>query len=82
MKIATVPDDDCMISAKDVCRMLGNCSRMHLWRLVCDPAYVSLNFPKPISIGKVGRNERKFFRIGDVKAWLARRAACCAEAAD
>jgi len=71
----SAPTDDCVISAKEVCRMLGNCSKMHLWRLVHDQAYRSLDFPKPIEIGKVGRHPRKYFRLGDIRVWIAARAA-------
>jgi predicted DNA-binding transcriptional regulator AlpA len=69
--------DDQLISADQTCAMLGGCSRMHLWRLVNDPdkRYRALHFPRPITIGRVGRHERKFFRLGDVRAWIASRAA-------
>jgi predicted DNA-binding transcriptional regulator AlpA len=72
---STIPTDDCLISQKQTCQMLGGCSKMHLWRLVHDEGYRSLNFPRPIEIGKVGKHPRKFFRLGEIKAWIAKRAA-------
>lgn len=68
-------DNECLISVADVCRLLGNCSKMHLWRLLHDQSYAHLKFPRPLAIGKVGRHERKFFRLGEVRAWIIARAA-------
>jgi len=67
--------DEHLISVDQTCEMLGGCSRMHLWRLTNDHAYQALDFPLAITIGKVGRHARKYFRIGDVKRWIAKRAA-------
>jgi predicted DNA-binding transcriptional regulator AlpA len=67
--------DDHLISVNQTCAMLGGCSRMHVWRLVNDAAYKALAFPRPISIGKIGRHERKYFRLGEVRRWIAKQAA-------
>jgi predicted DNA-binding transcriptional regulator AlpA len=70
--------DEHLISVEQTCEMLGGCSRMHLWRLASDKAdktYKALEFPRPITIGKVGRHERKYFRLGEIRRWIAKRAA-------
>jgi hypothetical protein len=71
---AEASNQDYLISQKQTCEVLGNCSKMHLWRLQHDPSYRSLDFPKPIERGKHGRHPRKFFWHGEVKAWIVRRA--------
>jgi predicted DNA-binding transcriptional regulator AlpA len=73
--LAAAPTDECLISIKQTCEMLGGCSKMHIWRRMQDKAYRSLNFPRPIEIGKIGRHPRKYFRLGDIRAWIAMRAA-------
>ena len=67
--------DDHLISFSQTCEIL-NCSRMHLYRLVDDDdsRYRALKFPRPFSIGRTGRHERKFFRLGDIRKWIASRA--------
>jgi predicted DNA-binding transcriptional regulator AlpA len=47
-------DDECLVSMNRVREMLGNCSAMHLWRLLNDKRYAELKFPRPVTIGKVG----------------------------
>ena len=55
---------DCrLMTRKQVCEALGNCSAMCLWRYVQDK---SLNFPQPIAI--VGRD---LWRTRDIAAWIA-----------
>ena len=79
--VASLQPDDALITTKQTCLMLGGCSKMHLWRLVHDEGYQSLGFPKPIEIGKVGKHQRKYFRLGEVKTWIAKRASTMFEGA-
>jgi predicted DNA-binding transcriptional regulator AlpA len=67
--------DEHLVSVNQACEVLGGCSRMHLWRLVNDETYKELAFPRPITIGKIGRHERKYFRLGEIRRWIARQAA-------
>ncbi len=73
--------DDHLISINQVCEMLGGCSRMHVWRLVNDEDYKEFAFPRPIPIGKIGRHTRLYFRLGEIRRWIARQAARTGRAA-
>lgn len=53
------------ITAADVRGICGGISDMTLWRWLNEP---SLNFPRPIYIGR-----RRYWREADVTQWLARQ---------
>jgi predicted DNA-binding transcriptional regulator AlpA len=59
-----------LATAKRVRELLGGVSEMHLWRLMCHEAYRHLKFPAPIKI-----NNRNYFRLGEVAAWIDAQAA-------
>jgi predicted DNA-binding transcriptional regulator AlpA len=73
--------DDHLISVNQVCELLGGCSRMHIWRLVNDPDYAEFGFPRPIPIGKIGRHTRQYFKLGEIRRWIAKQAARTGRAA-
>jgi len=62
------PDEAQLVTAKQVRGLLGGVSEMHMWRLVCDEHYRGLKFPKPIKI-----NRRNYFRLREVRAWIAQQ---------
>jgi predicted DNA-binding transcriptional regulator AlpA len=73
--------DDHLITVNQTCEILGGCSRMHVWRLVNDETYSSFAFPRPIPIGKIGRHTRQYFRLGEIRRWIAKQAARTGRAA-
>jgi predicted DNA-binding transcriptional regulator AlpA len=62
-------DDDELITSPRLREILGGCSQMHVWRLLKDERYSALKFPKPITI-----NRRNFWRLRDVRRWIAKQA--------
>ena len=59
--------DECLITSKQLKKLNGNCSDMHIWRLLNDEKYQALAFPKPIKI-----NDRNYWRLGAVRQWNSR----------
>jgi predicted DNA-binding transcriptional regulator AlpA len=57
--------DECLITSRQLRELLGNCSEMHIWRLLNDKKYQALAFPKPIKI-----NDRNYWRLGAVRQWI------------
>src|SRR5438445_416527 len=62
--------DECLITGKQLRELLGNCSEMHVWRLLNDEKYQPLAFPMPIKI-----NDRNYWRLGAVRQWIRDREA-------
>jgi predicted DNA-binding transcriptional regulator AlpA len=60
--------DECLITSKPVREICGNCSEMHIWRLLNEEKYRALAFPKPIKI-----NGRNYWRLGAVRQWIRER---------
>jgi predicted DNA-binding transcriptional regulator AlpA len=54
-----------LLTTKQVRSALGNCSEMHVWRLLNDERYAELNFPRHIQIGS-----RNFWRAREIDAWV------------
>jgi predicted DNA-binding transcriptional regulator AlpA len=69
-------DDDALIGAKKARELLGNCSEMHIWRLLNLKDYAALKFPKPIKI-----NTRNYWKRCDIRNWIERQAALSGRAA-
>jgi predicted DNA-binding transcriptional regulator AlpA len=57
--------DECLITSKPVREICGNCSDMHIWRLLNEEKYLALAFPKPIKI-----NDRNYWRLGAIRRWI------------
>jgi predicted DNA-binding transcriptional regulator AlpA len=57
--------DECLITSGQLREMLGECSEMHIWRLLNEGKYEALAFPKPIKI-----NDRNYWRMGAVRRWI------------
>jgi predicted DNA-binding transcriptional regulator AlpA len=57
--------DECLIASKSLKELLGNCSDMHIWRLLNEEKYKPLAFPKPFKI-----NDRNYWRLGAVRGWI------------
>jgi predicted DNA-binding transcriptional regulator AlpA len=62
--------DECLITSKPVREICGNCSEMHIWRLLNEEKYQALAFPKPIKI-----NDRNYWRLGAIRQWIREREA-------
>jgi predicted DNA-binding transcriptional regulator AlpA len=62
--------DECLIASKPVREICGNCSEMHIWRLLNEEKYQALAFPKPIKI-----NDRNYWRLGAIRQWIREREA-------
>jgi predicted DNA-binding transcriptional regulator AlpA len=62
--------DECLITSKPVRELCGNCSEMHVWRLLNEEKYRELAFPKPFKI-----NGRNYWRLGAVRRWVRDREA-------
>ena len=62
--------DECLIASKPVRQICGNCSEMHIWRLLNEEKYQALAFPKPIKI-----NDRNYWRLGAIRQWIREREA-------
>jgi predicted DNA-binding transcriptional regulator AlpA len=60
--------DEALITGKQLRQLLGDCSEMHIWRLINDERYKSLAFPRPIKI-----NDRNYWRFGAIREWLRQR---------
>jgi predicted DNA-binding transcriptional regulator AlpA len=59
--------DECLIVTKQLRKILGECSDMHVWRLLKNKP---LAFPKPFKI-----NDRNYWRLGAVREWIRGREA-------
>jgi predicted DNA-binding transcriptional regulator AlpA len=57
--------DECLITSGQLREMLGDCSEMHIWRMLNEEKYEPLAFPKPIKI-----NDRNYWRMGAVRRWI------------
>jgi len=57
--------DECLITSGQLREILGDCSEMHIWRLLNEQKYQALAFPKPIKI-----NDRNYWRVGAVRQWI------------
>ena len=57
--------DECLITSGQLRQMLGDCSEMHIWRMLNEEKYEPLAFPKPIKI-----NDRNYWRMGAVRRWI------------
>jgi hypothetical protein len=62
--------DECLITSTSLKELLGNCSDMHIWRLLNEDKYRPLAFPKPFKI-----NDRNYWRLGVVRLWICDREA-------
>jgi predicted DNA-binding transcriptional regulator AlpA len=60
--------DDELIRGRGVRKLLDDCSDMHIWRLVNDGQYASLNFPKPLKIGRMN-----YWRRREIQEWIRQR---------
>lgn len=58
-------DNDALMTAVKTRELLGNCSEMHIWRLLNVESYAKLRFPRPIKI-----NERNYWRRRDILVWI------------
>ena len=61
---------ECLIKSNQLRHLLGDCSDMHVWRLLNEEKYQPLAFPKPIKI-----NDRNYWRLGAVRQWIRDREA-------
>jgi predicted DNA-binding transcriptional regulator AlpA len=57
--------DESLITGRQLRTLLGNCSEMHVWRLLKKPKLQPLAFPKPLKI-----NGRNYWRLGAVRRWF------------
>ena len=57
--------DECLITSGQLREMLGDCSEMHIWRMLNEEKYEPFAFPKPIKI-----NDRNYWRLGAVRKWI------------
>jgi predicted DNA-binding transcriptional regulator AlpA len=57
--------DECLITSGQLREMLGDCSEMHIWRMLNEEKYEPFAFPKPIKI-----NDRNYWRLGAVRQWI------------
>jgi predicted DNA-binding transcriptional regulator AlpA len=62
--------DESLITGKRLRKLLGDCSEMHVWRLLNNEKYQVLAFPKPIKI-----NDRNYWRLGAIRQWICEREA-------
>lgn len=60
-----LPDDDHLLTSRQVQTRFGSVSIMSLWRWMHNPA---VDFPRPKKI-----NGRNYWRLGDLRAWQAER---------
>ena len=60
-------DDEALIGIRPLRQLLGDCSEMHVWRLL--NVYTDLRFPHPIKI-----NGRNYWRRREIVAWIAAQA--------
>jgi predicted DNA-binding transcriptional regulator AlpA len=57
--------DESLISGRQLRQLLGNCSGMHIWRLLNKQELQPLGFPIPIKI-----NGRNYWRLGEIRQWI------------
>jgi predicted DNA-binding transcriptional regulator AlpA len=57
--------DESLISGRQLRQLLGNCSEMHIWRLLNKQELQPLAFPRPIKI-----NGRNYWRLGAIRGWI------------
>jgi predicted DNA-binding transcriptional regulator AlpA len=57
--------DECLITGKQVRKLVGNCSEMHIWRLLNEEKYQALRFPKPLKV-----NGRNYWLFGVMRQWI------------
>jgi predicted DNA-binding transcriptional regulator AlpA len=62
--------DESLITGKQLRELFGDCSEMHIWRMLNEKKYKPLAFPKPIKI-----NDRNYWRLGAVRQWICDREA-------
>jgi predicted DNA-binding transcriptional regulator AlpA len=60
--------DESLIVSRRLRKLLGDCSEMHIWRLLNDEKNQPLAFPKPIKI-----NDRNYWRLGAIRQWVRGR---------
>lgn len=58
-------EPNCLLKKRDVLKLLGNCSSMHIWRLLHDERYRHYQFPRPLELGV-----RPVWRESDVLKWI------------
>jgi predicted DNA-binding transcriptional regulator AlpA len=58
--------DESLITGKQLRQMLGNCSEMHIWRLLNKQELQPLAFPTPTKI-----NSRNYWRLGEIRRWIS-----------
>ena len=59
--------DDVHVNSSETCQICGGVSTMSLWRWLHDD---ELKFPPPVKI-----NGRNYWKLAELRAWLAGRAA-------
>ena len=64
---AAISDQDCLVNAAQLRKLLGCISEMTLFRWRGDP---DLHFPAPLKI-----NTRNYWRRGEIEDWIAELAA-------
>jgi predicted DNA-binding transcriptional regulator AlpA len=57
--------NESLITGRQLRQLLGNCSEMHIWRLLNKQKLQSLAFPKPTKI-----NGRNYWRLGAIRQWI------------
>jgi predicted DNA-binding transcriptional regulator AlpA len=57
--------DESLITGRQLRQLLGNCSEMHIWRLLNNQELHPIDFPRPIKI-----NGRNYWRLGAVRQWI------------
>jgi len=57
--------DESLISGRQLRQLLGNCSGMHIWRLLNKHELQPLAFPIPTKI-----NGRNYWRLGEIRQWI------------
>jgi predicted DNA-binding transcriptional regulator AlpA len=62
---APVLDDDTLLNSAQTKARCGNVSDMCIWRWLRDER---VQFPQPIKM-----NKRNYWRLGDLRAWLAKQ---------
>ena len=57
--------DEALITGSRLRELLGDCSEMHIWRLLNKRELQPLAFPKPFKI-----NGRNYWRLGAIRRWF------------
>jgi predicted DNA-binding transcriptional regulator AlpA len=60
--------DESLVNSKRLRQLLGDCSEMHIWRLLNDEKNHALAFPRPIKI-----NDRNYWRLSTISRWIRER---------